>query len=88
MRSKFEAYSFNALMAHEILEELISAGLIRVSFGAFPRSEQLRGRKYCKFHNTWTHSTVSCVKLKDQIQDWINEGKIQFEPAANVEVEL
>lgn len=46
------------------------------------------GKQYCKFHNVWTHATASCVRLKDQIQEWINEGKIQFEAAADVEVAM
>jgi hypothetical protein len=87
-KPKFETYSFDVARAHEVLEELISAGLIKTSFGTFPTSEQMRGKHYCKFHNVWTHTTASCIKLKDQIQEWINEGKIQFEAAANVEVAM
>lgn len=88
VRSKFEAYLFNAAKAHEILNELIAEGLIRMSFGAFPTSEQMRGKKDFKFHNVWTHSTTSCIKLKYQIQEWINKGIIQFETAAGVNVAM
>ena len=73
VKPKFEAYSFDAAKAHEILDELISAGFVRGSFGVFPSRERTREREFCKFHNCWTHSTVACVRLKDQIQDWINE---------------
>lgn len=76
VKPKFDVYSFNASRSHEILDELITAGLIQASFDAFPTVEQMRGKTYCKFHNVWTYSTASCIKLKDQIQDWINEGKI------------
>lgn len=48
----------------------------------------MRGKKYNKFHNVLTHSTVNCIKLKDQIQDSINEGKIQFETATSVNVAM
>lgn len=67
VKHKFETYSSNAAKALDILEELITACLIKASFGSFPTSEQMRGKKYCKFHNVWTHSTTSCIKLKDQI---------------------
>lgn len=86
VKFRFPIYSFKAAKAHEILDEFITADLIRVSFGAFPTSEQMQGREYCKFHNVWTHNTASCIKMKDQIQVWINEGKIQFEMAAHVNV--
>lgn len=39
VKFKFKAYSFNAARAHEILDELIAADLIRTSFGAFPTNE-------------------------------------------------
>lgn len=88
MKSKFEVYSFNATKAHEILDELYATGLIKVSLDSFPTSEQTRGRTYYKFHNAWTHNIASCVKLKDQIQEWINEGRIQFKAAANINVAM
>lgn len=88
VKPRFKAYSFNVSRAHEILDELIAAGLIKASFGSFPTIEQMRGKKYFKFHNVWTYNTASCVKLKDQIQEWVNEGRIQFEIAANTTVAM
>lgn len=88
VKPKFEAYSFNASRAHEILDELIAIDLIKAYFVTFSTPEQMRGKNYCKFHNVWTHSTASCVKLKDQIQEWTNEGRIQFEVVANATVAM
>ncbi|XP_062026471.1 uncharacterized protein LOC133742807 [Rosa rugosa] len=53
--------------------------MVKTNFGPFPRPDQLKGKKYCKFHNLWNHNTVDCVKLKDQIQVWLNNGSLQVE---------
>lgn len=86
LKPKFEAYTNNAQRVHEILDELVATPLINTSFGSFPLPEQIKGKMYCKFHNVWTHNTASCLKLKDQIQEWIDQGRIQFEIATNATI--
>ncbi|XP_024196126.1 uncharacterized protein LOC112199328 [Rosa chinensis] len=56
--------------------------MVKIDFGPFPRPDQLKGKKYCKFHNLWNHNTTDCVKLKDQIQVWLNNGSLQVEASA------
>lgn len=55
-KPKFETYIYNVNNAHEILEELISHNLIKNDFGPYPKPEQLKGKKYCNFHNIWNHN--------------------------------
>ncbi|KAL6210237.1 hypothetical protein ACLB2K_015470 [Fragaria x ananassa] len=60
--------------AHDVLDDFFRQKLIKHDFGQLLTPEQLKGKTYCKFHNMWNHNTVDYVKLKDQIQVWINEG--------------
>ncbi|XP_024178376.1 uncharacterized protein LOC112184350 [Rosa chinensis] len=53
--------------------------MVKTDFGPFPKPEQLREKKYYKLHNMWNHNTADCVKLKDQIQIWLNNGSLQVE---------
>ncbi|KAL6192123.1 hypothetical protein ACLB2K_038510 [Fragaria x ananassa] len=53
--------------------------LIKHDFGQLLTPEQLKGKKYYKYHNMWNHNTADCVKLKDQIQVWINEGVVTLD---------
>lgn len=78
-KPEFETYTYNANKAGEILDELINQNLIKTDCGPYPKVEQLKGKKYCKFHNMWNHNTSNCIKLKDQIQVWLNSGRIQVE---------
>ncbi|XP_040362781.1 uncharacterized protein LOC112166133 [Rosa chinensis] len=78
-KPELATYTYDANKAHEILDEMIAAKMVKTDFGPFPRPEQLKGKKYCKFHNLWNHNTADCVKLKDNIQVWLNNGSLQVE---------
>ncbi|XP_024171662.1 uncharacterized protein LOC112177612 [Rosa chinensis] len=78
-KPEFATYTYDANKAHEILDEMIAAKMVKTDFGPFPQPDQLKGKKYCKFHNLWNHNTADCVKLKDQIQVWLNNGSLQVE---------
>ncbi|RYQ90203.1 hypothetical protein Ahy_B09g096438 isoform A [Arachis hypogaea] len=41
--------------------------------------EDLKGKRYCKFHQATSHSTNSCVHFRDLIQEAIMEGQLKFD---------
>ena len=43
-----------------------------------PNKEDLRGKIYCKNHNSWNHNTNSCWSFKNVIQDKINKEVLKF----------
>ena len=78
-KPKFDSYTYSANKAAEILDDLFQAGMVKTDYGVIPKADQLKGKKFCKFHNLWNHNTFECVKLKDQIQVWLNSGRIEME---------
>ncbi|CAL9019087.1 unnamed protein product [Prunus brigantina] len=44
----------------------------------FPKPEELKGRQYCRWHNSWNHSTNSCVVFRDVIQEGITTRKLKL----------
>jgi hypothetical protein len=46
-----------------------------------PSVEELKGKKYCKFHNGTNHNTNECRIFCFYIKKAIKQGKIKFEPA-------
>ncbi|XP_062006010.1 uncharacterized protein LOC133723211 [Rosa rugosa] len=67
-KPEFTTYTYDANKVHEILDEMTAAKMVKIDFGLYPKADQLKGKKYCKFHNFWNHNTAECVNLKDQIQ--------------------
>ena len=43
-----------------------------------PNIEELRGKVYCRYHNSRNHSINACWSFKNIIQDWINKGILKF----------
>ena len=41
--------------------------------------DQLKGRKYCKYHNKIGHATNGCIRFRDLIQKAIKDGRLKFE---------
>ena len=42
------------------------------------RSEELKRRAYCKYHNSFSHATNDCNIFRRQIQSAINDGRLSF----------
>ncbi|XP_061998980.1 uncharacterized protein LOC133716291 [Rosa rugosa] len=57
-KPEFASYTYDVNKAHEILDEMIAAKMVKTDFGPFPKPDQLRGKKYCKLHNLWNHNTA------------------------------
>jgi hypothetical protein len=41
-----------------------------------PTAQELKGRSYCKWHDSFTHSTSDCKELRRQIQLAIEQGRL------------
>ena len=44
------------------------------SVAARPTGEERQAKEYCKWHNSWRHSTQNCVTFRNKVQKAINEG--------------
>ena len=43
-----------------------------------PSKDELRGKAYCKYHNSWNHTTNACWGFRNVIYDKINKGILKF----------
>ena len=57
---------------------------MKEKFITFPKdhrilsNDELRGKAYCKYHNSWNHTTNACWGFINVIQDRINKGILKF----------
>ena len=60
-KGSFKKYSFDSYKASEIFDHLLEGKVINF-YGEvkLPSLDEMKGKKYCKWHNTWTHSTKKC----------------------------
>jgi hypothetical protein len=53
-----------------------------------PSAGELKGKKYCKFHNATHHNTNECRILHQHVQRAIVQGKMKFEPAKKLAMDI
>lgn len=74
-------YSFYITKAEEILDPLLKDGQLKLPEGhVIPSADEIKkkGRKYCKWHHSWSHTTNNCVVFRNQLQKAISDGRFKF----------
>ena len=75
-----KAYSFDITKADQIFDVLLQDKQIVLPEGKkMPSAEEIKNRKFCKYHQIIGHSTNNCVRFRDLIQKAIKDGRLKFE---------
>ncbi|XP_059671163.1 uncharacterized protein LOC132316708 [Cornus florida] len=81
-RNIFEAgkqYAFDISKAEQIFDHLLSDKIIKVTrVHKIPSADEIKGREYCKYHNSWNHATNNCVVFRNVIRAQIEKGAWKF----------
>ncbi len=78
-RASANAFTFDTSKIDQIFDRLYKDGRIKLQEGkSIPRYEELRGKKYCKWHHSWSHRTGECFAFKKQIKKELDEGQLIF----------
>ncbi|KAL6286534.1 hypothetical protein ACE6H2_010924 [Prunus campanulata] len=76
---EMKAYTFDLMRVEAIFDLLLTEKKVKLCFGhKIPKAEELKGKTFCKYHSSWSHSTNNCIVLRDVIQKLIDEKKLQF----------
>ncbi len=77
---KEEKYDFDIIKVDKIFDLLLREKQIQLPAGhTIPSAEELGKKRYCKWHNSGSHSTNDCKVFRQQIQVAIEGGKIKFD---------
>ncbi|XP_075473900.1 uncharacterized protein LOC142504945 [Primulina tabacum] len=72
-------YTFDVSKIMEVFDFLVKEKFITFPPDhRMPPTEELKGREYCKYHNSYNHATKSCWAFKNILQDIINKGVVKF----------
>ena len=67
---------------------LLEKGQIKLPDGHVMLSlDQLKNNKFCKFHNTTSHSTNECRIFRQHIQRAIQQGRLKFDTPRKMKVD-
>nr|ABA92209.1 retrotransposon protein, putative, unclassified [Oryza sativa Japonica Group] len=77
---KEERYDFDITKADKIFDLLLREKQIQLPAGhTIPSAQELGKRRYCKWHNSGSHSTNDCKVFRQQIHAAIEGGKIKID---------
>jgi hypothetical protein len=66
---------FDVSKCDKLFDVLLQNNVIKLKGGhVIPSAEQLAWRKYCKWHNSFSHTTNKCNYFHRQIQSALNDG--------------
>ncbi|XP_021833379.1 uncharacterized protein LOC110773184 [Prunus avium] len=83
-----KAYTLDLTKAEAIFDLFLTDKKVKLSFGhKIPKTEELKGKTFCKYYSSWSHSTNNCIVLWDVIQKLIDEKKLQFSEKAAMKVD-
>ncbi|XP_051132660.1 uncharacterized protein LOC127252511 [Andrographis paniculata] len=74
-----EQPTFDASKVDEIFDIMLEDGQIRIPKGQrLVTNEEINGRPYCKWHNSFTHHTDQCTHFRKKIQRAIKAGWFKY----------
>ena len=75
-----KSYSFDITKADQIFDILLKDKQIILPKGKkMPSVNEIKNKKFCKFHQIASHSTNNCMHFRDLIQKAIQDGRLKFE---------
>jgi hypothetical protein len=72
-----ERLCFNVAKCDQIFDELLKGDNINLSH-TIPSIDELKSHAYCKWHNSFAHTTNDCNVFHRQTQSPINDGRLSF----------
>ncbi|KAK1652034.1 hypothetical protein QYE76_069839 [Lolium multiflorum] len=72
-------FDFDVTKAEQIFDLLLKEKQLKLPEGLkIPTAQELNGKPYCKWHNTFSHTTNDCRVWRQQIQMAIEQGRLIF----------
>jgi hypothetical protein len=72
-----KGFDFDVGKVEQIFDLLLKEKQLKFSEGYKPpTAQELKGRSFCKWHDSFTHSTSDCKELRRQIQSAIEQGRL------------
>ena len=83
-----ESYDFDVTKSDKLFDFLLERGQIKLPINHVMLSpDQLKNKKFCKFHNTTSHSTNECRVFRQHIQRAIQQERLKFDTSRKMKVD-
>ena len=78
-KPKNEAYLFDISKVDQIFDCFMKDKQTKLPEGhKIPPTDEIKGKKYCKWHHSWTHMINNCTVFRNAIQKALKEGRLKL----------
>jgi hypothetical protein len=82
-------FTFDVSKCDKLFDVLLQNKVIRLKGGhVIPTAEQLARKKYCKWHNSFSHTTNKCNYFCQQIQSALNDDHLTFGESSQMKLDV
>jgi hypothetical protein len=82
-------YTFDVTKCDRLFDVLIQGGVIKLKEGHVISSMELIGkRKYCKWHDSYSHTTNECNYFRRQVQSALNYGWLTLDDSGRMKLDV
>ena len=83
-----ESYDFDVTKSDKLFDFLLERGQIKLpNNNVMLPPDQLKNKKFYKFHNATSHSTNECRVFRQHIQRAIQQGRLKFDMPRKMKVD-
>ena len=83
-----KSYDFDVTKSDKLFDFFLEKGQIKLLDGhVMLPPDQLKNKKFCKFHNATSHSTNKCRISQQHIQRAIQQGRLKFDTPRKMKVD-
>jgi hypothetical protein len=83
-----ESYDFDVTKVDKLFDFLLEKGQIKLPANhVILPLEQLKNKRFCRYHNTTSHTTNDCRVFRQHIQRAIQQGKLKFDTSQKIKVD-
>ena len=83
-----ESYDFDVTKSDKLFDFLLERGQIKLPANhVMLHPNQLKNKKFCKFHNATSHSANECRVFWQHIQRAIQQGRLKFDTPRKIKVD-
>jgi hypothetical protein len=81
-------FTFDVTKCDKLFDVLLQNNIIRLKGGhVIPSADQLARKKYCKWHDSFSHTTNECNYFHRQIQSALNDGRLTLGDAHQMKLD-
>jgi hypothetical protein len=82
-------YMFDVSKCDKLFDILVQGGVIRLKVGhTIPPTELLAKKRYCKWHDSYSHTTNEFNYFHQQVQSTLNDGRLTLGDGGNMKLDV